>query len=320
MREEAPAKLARPEGLEPPTYSSGGWRSIQLSYGRAPVLTVYQGAGTLSPTTRYSRGLFPENRGLLGDHLEAAGRAFCGGIRRHPDAKRARRHHPLHVGIVCAQVARIHREGHSLALAGLQRYPLEALQFSHPRRTGRNAVMNIELRDLCSRPLPRVLHCSLYLQRSRGRDLRREYTQVAVAEAGVAESVSEGEQRLHALVQVAGVPAVGRSWPARALMVVVDRNLSHAPRPAYRQASAGRGPAEQHVRYGIARFYPRIPRLNNRRHVLGGPADVQRAPAFEYQHHRLAGSHHFLQQLLLLAGQIEEGARAGLAAQARGLA
>jgi hypothetical protein len=34
--------MARPEGLEPPTYSSGGWRSIQLSYGRTPMSSVYQ--------------------------------------------------------------------------------------------------------------------------------------------------------------------------------------------------------------------------------------------------------------------------------------
>ena len=34
--------MARPEGLEPPTYSSGGWRSIQLSYGRGGLVSVYQ--------------------------------------------------------------------------------------------------------------------------------------------------------------------------------------------------------------------------------------------------------------------------------------
>src|SRR5690348_13014142 len=50
--------MARPEGLEPPTYSSGGWRSIQLSYGRAPMLTVYQGAGTLSRWARCLSQIF----------------------------------------------------------------------------------------------------------------------------------------------------------------------------------------------------------------------------------------------------------------------
>jgi hypothetical protein len=34
-------RLARPERFELPTYSSGGCRSIQLSYGRAAVVQVY---------------------------------------------------------------------------------------------------------------------------------------------------------------------------------------------------------------------------------------------------------------------------------------
>ena len=33
--------LVRPERFELPTYCSGGNRSIQLSYGRKPIRTVY---------------------------------------------------------------------------------------------------------------------------------------------------------------------------------------------------------------------------------------------------------------------------------------
>ena len=39
-----PIKMARPERFELPTYSSGGCRSIQLSYGR--VLLVYMDASS----------------------------------------------------------------------------------------------------------------------------------------------------------------------------------------------------------------------------------------------------------------------------------
>jgi hypothetical protein len=41
-------KLVRPERFELPTYSSGGCRSIQLSYGRTPVFPVYMRSFTLS--------------------------------------------------------------------------------------------------------------------------------------------------------------------------------------------------------------------------------------------------------------------------------
>src|ERR1700733_12135713 len=40
--------MVRPERFELPTYSSGGCRSIQLSYGRMPVFPVYMRSFTLS--------------------------------------------------------------------------------------------------------------------------------------------------------------------------------------------------------------------------------------------------------------------------------
>ncbi len=41
-------KMVRPERFELPTYSSGGCRSIQLSYGRTPVFPVYMRSFTPS--------------------------------------------------------------------------------------------------------------------------------------------------------------------------------------------------------------------------------------------------------------------------------
>jgi hypothetical protein len=46
-------KMVRPERFELPTYSSGGCRSIQLSYGRTPVFPVYMRSFT--PSIRLDR-------------------------------------------------------------------------------------------------------------------------------------------------------------------------------------------------------------------------------------------------------------------------
>ncbi len=40
--------MVRPERFELPTYSSGGCRSIQLSYGRTPIFPVYMRSFALS--------------------------------------------------------------------------------------------------------------------------------------------------------------------------------------------------------------------------------------------------------------------------------
>ena len=42
------SEMVRPERFELPTYSSGGCRSIQLSYGRTPVFPVYMRSFTPS--------------------------------------------------------------------------------------------------------------------------------------------------------------------------------------------------------------------------------------------------------------------------------
>jgi len=66
--------------------------------------------------------------------------------------------------------------------------------------------------------------------------------------------------------------------------------------------------AEQRPHQGRSGFDARIPRLNHRRHMRGGPRQGQGTSTENNQHHRLARGHDPFEQLLLIAGQIEMSA------------
>ncbi len=96
-------------------------------------------------------------------------------------------------------------------------------------------------------------------------------------------------------------------------MGVDHRHLPDGPRPGEGQLSAGRDVAEQQVRHGRAALRPGVPDVEDRRHVLHRPAQVERASVHHQQDHRRTGGDHRLQQVQLPAGQLERGAGGRLA-------
>ena len=101
-------------------------------------------------------------------------------------------------------------------------------------------------------------------------------------------------------------------------MVVVDRDLAEAARERDRELAARVDLAEQHVGDGVAGLDAREPGLEDRRR---GGIDVrqrQRAAVEEHDDERLARRLDRVDELLLLARQVDLAARGGLTAHARG--
>jgi len=114
--------------------------------------------------------------------------------------------------------------------------------------------------------------------------------------------VPEREQRRGRLVPVA---LVGLLRLERAVVVVDHRDLPDRAHPRERQLAAGHDVAEQGGRDGVPAPGAGIPDLEDRRDVLGGPAQVERASRHDRDHGRGAGRDDLLQELELAPGKLE---------------
>ena len=134
--------------------------------------------------------------------------------------------------------------------------------------------------------------------------------EVSVLDPGVAEAVPEREQRGAFLVPVPPRLVLGLMGPG----VGVDhRQLPDGPRPRERQLAAGRDVAEQQVRDRSAALRAGVPDVEDGRHVLGRPAQVEGSPVHDEQDDGRAGGRNGLEQLELAAGELQRRARRGFA-------
>ncbi len=94
---------------------------------------------------------------------------------------------------------------------------------------------------------------------------------------------------------------------------VIKRFLAHGARKAGRQLARWIHVAEQHILNRRTRFDPRAPCLENRRHMLGSPLQLERPACQHHQDHRLARRDHGFQQFFLVSGEAEVYAARGFA-------
>ena len=126
--------------------------------------------------------------------------------------------------------------------------------------------------------------------------------EVGVLEAAVAQAVPEGEQRRAVFVPVAAPLVLGVVRPG----VRVDhRHLADGSRPGEGELAAGRDIAEEQVRDGLAAAAAGVPDVEDRRHVLGGPAQVERPTVHDQQHDRRPRGDDGLQQFELAARELQ---------------
>ncbi len=138
-------------------------------------------------------------------------------------------------------------------------------------------------------------------------------------EAGIAETVAEGIERLACDVPVARREVGAVFGLVGEVVVVVERLLACGVCPADGKFATRVHIAEENVSDRVATFGAGIPGFEDRRNVARGPADVERTAILKYEDNRLACRCNGLEHLLLDAGQIHGGARGRFAAHDGGL-
>ena len=88
----------------------------------------------------------------------------------------------------------------------------------------------------------------------------------------------------------------------------IERNLANAPRDCDGQLAARVGIAEQHVGERRAAVLAGEPQLDDGGHMLHGPIHAERPAVAQHEGQRPARGVERLEQLLLVAGQVEADA------------
>src|SRR5579871_190186 len=176
--------------------------------------------------------------------------------------------------------------------------------------------MRVELNNLITRSLTRVLQLDRNRQLRPGPHRGRVRLEVIHLESGIAKTVAKGVERRAGAIPITCIESI---WNLRKSTRIEDRNLTHAARPTHRKFSSRICIAEEQVRNGIAALSPGIPRVEDSRHMLRSPRNIERAPVEKHQHDWLSGGHCRLEQLLLTSGKSKCGACSPLTTHGLGL-
>src|SRR6266404_5138596 len=253
---------------------------------------------------------------LLRYNLKLTTQANILGTRSDHYAKLSRLDDEMHASIPQSQIIRPKRKAHSLRLASFQVHALKTTQILFIGRHATDKIARIELHYFITFPRPCVLHVKANNDIVRRKisltrwpcfeRLCRIDLQITINERRVAQPVSEIVKRA---VDARLLTFPLGLWLGRK----IERNLPDGSRKRNSQFTAWIVIPEQDIGDRCSALRAGKPSFNNAGHVLIDPIDAHR-PAINQNHdNRFSGRVDCLDQIELMAGQIETGARCALA-------
>ena len=118
-----------------------------------------------------------------------------------------------------------------------------------------------------------------------------------ISKRGVAQAIAERIQRRGGIEQIAAVGA--------GLEVVEHRQLADGRGDGHRQFAAGIDIAEQHIRHGVAALLAQIPAFDQRIRLRRELTTGRRPPIDQHHDHGLAERVYGIEEVVLLAHQIQ---------------